>query len=378
MSTRPCPSCRCSVPTNSWHQHTSGKRHQSFRFCGEANTVVTDILIRHHFTGQVERRLRRHEVENRTVEISRRARDLILPTELVKHSGVSLHDAACRSFGPEKLCAALIQLEDVGNFDRSSGNLYPPARSAHLYDETARMVIIDHASVQDIAVVAASLNETKSFGGEEETRRFISHLHLKVDVRMSNPGERIHPALEASFSAALSTLAAQLVHLRGIDDVGELGGASAEIDIGAVLQQRRHVAMLVDNLSKSLRTATCLRRLLLNTAPGTLRDEDMAQMTAAALANWRERELVVLLGTHARSESYFKLLPATLLWHVLGFVSEWSRTELVFEESGLPLAAVAQTLGLGAQAPVPPPPINPGGPQGGPGADLDFVAMLVE
>ena len=101
-------------------------------------------------------------------------------------------------------------------------------------------------------------------------------------------------------------------------------------------------------------------------------------MTDAALANWRERELVVLLGTHARSESYFKLLPATLLWHVLGFVSEWSRTQVVFEESGLPLAAVAQTLGLGAQAPVPPPPINPGGPQGGPGADLDFVAMLVD
>ena len=111
MSTRPCPSCRCSVPTNSWQQHTSGKRHQSYRFYGEANTVVGDILIRNEQTGQVEHRLRPHEVENRTVEISRRARDLILPTELVKHSGVSLHDAACRSFGPEKLCAALIQLE---------------------------------------------------------------------------------------------------------------------------------------------------------------------------------------------------------------------------------------------------------------------------
>ena len=233
------------------------------RFCGRqipSSRTYVDTLL-----GPSRATLQPHEVENRTVEISRRARDLILPTELVKHSGVSLHDAACRSFGPEKLCAALILLEDVGNFDRSSGNLYPPARSAHLYDETARMVIIDHASVQDIAVVAASLNETKSFGGEEETRRFISHLSLKVDVRMSNPGERIHPALEASFSAALSTLAAQLVHLRGIDDV-ELGGASADIDIGAVLQQRRHVAMLVDNLSKSPRTATCLRRMLLNTA----------------------------------------------------------------------------------------------------------------
>ena len=88
--------------------------------------------------------------------------------------------------------------------------------------------------------MAASLSESKSFGGEEETRRFISHLHLKVDWRMSNPGERIHPALEASFSAALSTLAAQLVHLRGIDAFGVHGGAHARIRIGAVLQQRRH------------------------------------------------------------------------------------------------------------------------------------------
>ena len=316
--------------------------------------MVGDILIRNEQTGQVEHRLRPHHVENRIVEISRRARDLILPTELVKHSGVSLHDAACRSFGPEKLCAALIQLEKVDRalgpeLDRlrglQVGRLDPPEsflarHDPYHIDKATRGIDIPHASVQDIAVVAASLNETKSFGGEEETRRFISHLHLKVDVRMSNPGERIHPALEASFSAALSTLAAQLVHLRGADDFGVHGGASAAISIGSVLQQRRHIAMLVDNLSKSLRTATCLRRIILKTAPsiispfytqhGTLRDEDKARMTDAALANWRERELVVLLGTHARSESYFKLLPATLLWHVLGFVSKWSRTQVVF------------------------------------------------
>ena len=99
-------------------------------------------------------------------------------------------------------------------------------------------------------------------------------------------------------------------------------------------------------------------------------------MTDAALANWRERELVVLLGTHARSESYFKLLPATLLWHVLGFVSEWSRTQVVFGEMfhDPPEPVLQPPVPLAvAQAP-----INPGGPQGGPGADLDFVAMLVD
>ena len=203
--------------------------------------------------------------------------------------------------------------------------LYPPesflARQNLIIDKKIRR-IIDHASVQDIAVVAASLSETKWHScGEEETRRFISHLSLKVDWRMSNP-RGAHPSGLGGILLGRSKHARRPVGSLTRYRCGELGGASALHWILSCSSTPHRNAGRQSLQIAAYRNVPQER--LSGRRPPLARSgtRTPARMTAAALANWRERELVVLLGTHARSESYFKLLPATLLWHVLGFVSE--------------------------------------------------------
>lgn len=342
MNTRACETCGCSVPEKTWYQHTRGKQHNSIRFYGERNWSVDDIIIR-AAGGAIERRIRPHEVPDRLVACARRARELVLSRELVKHSGLAMFQRSSQHFNPSYICSSLIGIEEH--------DALPALQSS------APCVTINAANVPSVAALAA-LVERSSLGGAPALHSLQVQLSQFL-VTGSGPNQHT----EAAMSAALCAFAEQLAVCRCSD------GVRVELHIGNALQQRRHVAMLVQRLARSLRVASALASLTLTTSEGLLRTEDVEAMTKAACDNWRERELSVLMGTSARGASPFRLLPVALVWHVLSLVADACRTQLHVSEGALSSLSGSGSSENAAAYDAPGP--------GGPGNDLDFVAMLM-